>query len=511
MTSKNRTPQSSYDKLLERLTKIADLGSICALLGWDQETFMPEDGAKSKERQMALLADQIHRLFTSRRTAKLLIAAEEEALSLSPDSTQRHSLRLTRRSFDKATMLSPKFVSQLSRATSSAPIVWAEAKRKNDFEIFRPELENMIALIRQQAAKQSAGMAHPYDALLDDYAPGFTTAALTNTFAELKQHLVPMIAKVKAAPSIDDSCLKQFFPVAQQKAYCLQLMRDLGLPKFRSRLDQSNHPFSTGISSPFDVRITTRFNENSLMESIGSTTHEGGHALYELGQDEELAGTAITRGLTLELHESQSRLWENQVGKSRDFWLHQYPLLQAVFPEQLGSVPLETFYRAINKSGPSFIRTESDELTYNLHIILRFELELALITGKLAIADLPRAWNDKFEEMFGIRPPSDTLGVLQDVHWSSGLIGYFPTYTLGNLVSAQLFETICEQLPNLGADIASGDYSNLLKWLRTNVHIHGCKYSGNELLLRVTKKTLTAEPFVRYLDQKFGEIYGWNS
>jgi carboxypeptidase Taq len=503
------SPRSPYARLLARLRTISTLRSAAVKIQWDKMTYMPRGGAVSAGDQVALLATEAHKRFISARTGKLIKSAQAQIAGFDPASAEAHIVRLAAQDYERAKKLPAKFVEDFARVTTVSETVWEEARETNNFLLFQPHLEKVVALVRQKA--ELMGYAgHPYNALVDEFEPGMTTDELRRIFTELKARIVPLYRAVQEhATAVGDACLQQSFPIAAQRAFCQELSVALGLDPRYARLDESAHPFTEGLSPPFDVRITTRYDARNLMGAISGVNHEDGHALYELGLDPEHAGTPLSQPISLGVHESQSRLWENCVGKSRAFWSYWYPRLQQQFPDQLQTVPVETFYQAMNKSGLSLIRTESDELTYNLHIIIRFELELALIEGSLKVADLPTAWNDKYEELLGIRPPNDAEGVLQDVHWSGGNIGYFPTYTLGNLISLQLWEKALSEHPDLEPQIAAGSYDTLLQWLRKNVHRPGRRYDTRGLVQKICGTEILVEPFARYLEDKFSALYGF--
>jgi carboxypeptidase Taq len=415
---------------------------------------------------------------------------------------------VTRRDYRRERQVPAQWVAEFARVTSTALLAWQDARGASDFARFQPHLERIVAM-RREYAGFFAPYASIYDPLLDTYEPGMKTAEVRVVFATLRPPLVALVQKVgEHAGAVDDSCLKGDFDELAQWDLGLQVLRRIGYDFDRGRQDRSAHPFTTAFSRD-DVRITTRVLRQLAVSSLFSSIHEGGHALYEQGIDPALARTPLGSGTSLGIHESQSRLWENLIGRSFPFWKVFYPAFQSHFP-QMRAVPLEQFYRAINKVTPSPIRVEADEVTYNLHVMLRFELELALLEGELAVRDLPAAWNDRTREFLGILPPDDAQGVLQDIHWSMGDLGYFPTYTLGNLVSVLLYDCALEQKPSLGRELEQGEYSGFLGWLRENVHRHGAKFEPLELLRRVTGGGLRAEPYLEYLTHKYGEIYGFS-
>ena len=495
---------------LERLRRIIgvvmDLEGAAGLLGWDQQTYMPRGGAQGRAMQLATLRRLGHERLVSEETGEALEAAESEVEGLDPDSDEARLVRKVRRDFDKARKVPADWVGEFSRVTALAHEDWEKARAEADFPRFRPHLEKILQL-RRQYAEFFAPYDHVYDPLLDDFEPGMKTAEVKAVFDELRGEQVALIQEiVERGSPVDDSVVHQRFEEEKQRDFGLEVAKALGYDFERGRQDKSVHPFTSGFGTG-DVRITTRFDPQFLNTALFGTMHEAGHAMYEQGVNPEYDRTPLGTGASLALHESQSRMWENLVGRSKSFWVYFYPRLREVFPQQLKKVDLETFYRAINKVEPSLIRVEADEATYNLHIMVRFELEIQMMEGDLEAAELPEAWNRKFEDFLGLVPPDDAKGVLQDVHWSGGMIGYFPTYALGNLVASQLWERIEEDIPDVRAAIERGECQPLLGWLRENVHRYGAKYEPMELLTKVTGGGLTAQPYLRYLRAKFQEIY----
>lgn len=495
---------------LERLRRIigvvVDLDGAAGLLGWDQQTYMPRGGAQGRAMQLATLRRLGHERLVSEETGEALQAAESEVEGLDPDSDEARLVRKVRRDFDKAKKVPADWVGEFSRVTALAHEDWEKARAEADFPRFRPHLEKILQL-RRQYAEFFAPYDHVYDPLLDDFEPGMKTVEVKTVFDELRGEQVALIQEiVERGSPVDDSVVHQRFEEEKQRDFGLEVAKALGYDFERGRQDKSVHPFTSGFGTG-DVRITTRFDPQFLNTALFGTMHEAGHAMYEQGVNPEYDRTPLGTGASLALHESQSRMWENLVGRSRSFWVCFYPRLREVFPQQLKKVDLETFYRAINKVEPSLIRVEADEATYNLHIMVRFELEIQMMEGHLEATELPEAWNRKFEDFLGLVPPDDAKGVLQDVHWSGGMIGYFPTYALGNLVASQLWERIEEDIPDVRAAIERGEFQPLLGWLRENVHRYGAKYEPMELLTKVTGGGLTAQPYLRYLRAKFQEIY----
>ena len=492
-------------RLRDQLGKISDLNAAQALLGWDQETYMPAGAVEARAQQLATLGRMAHEMFTSEQIGRLLAECEPLVLDLADDSDDARLLRVTRRDYDKATKLPADLVAELAKTTALAQQAWKEARASSDFPHFQPHLERVLELVLRKAEAYGYE-ASPYDALLDEYEPQMRTARVADIFGALREQLVPIVQAIGTRPAPDDAFLHRRYPEQAQLDFGLRVVKRFGFDFDRGRQDRSAHPFSTSFSTT-DVRITTRVQPDFLPSALFGTLHEAGHGLYEQGVDPALERTPLAAGTSLGMHESQSRLWENLVGRSRPFWRFYYPRLREVFPEQLGAIPLETFYRGINRVAPSLIRVEADEVTYNLHIMVRFELEVAMVSGELGVAELPEAWNAKMDEVLGLTPRADADGVLQDIHWSLGAIGYFPTYTLGNLISAQLFARASEQIDGLHEQLAAGRFDALLGWLRDRVHRHGRKFTASELLHAITGGDLEAESWLAYIRRKYGEIY----
>ncbi len=494
---------SPYDSLLRRLLDIQRINQASAVLGWDQQCYMPAGGGAARAAQLATLGRISHEMFTADETRQLLDSAEKEGAD--PDSDQALCLRRVRRDFDQSSKLPAELVESLLRETSLAHEVWVEARAESNFDKFAPVFERILDLLRRQA--DCYGWSEtPYDALLDQYEPGMRTAEVRRVFDELKPGILPILDIVRSAPAIDDSPLRRDFDEAGQIAFGEMVVRKLGFDFSHGRQDRAVHPFCTGLDRT-DVRITTRVERNWLPCALMGTIHEAGHGMYEQGFHPDDDGTPLSGSASLGFHESQSRLWENIIGRSRFFWNHFYPGLQRQFPGVLEDVDVHAFHRAINKVEPSFIRVEADEVTYNLHVLLRFELEVELLEGKLAVADLPDAWNARFEKYLGLTPPDNARGCLQDVHWSAGLFGYFPTYSLGTLLSSQLFEQARTDVPAIDEDLMKGEYASLLAWLREKVHHPGRRYEPAELVERICGRPLDSTPFVSYLHEKYRGIY----
>lgn len=494
-----------FEALKVKLKEIYNLNAAQAVLDWDQQTYMPPGGAAARAEQLATLSKISHQMFTSDAMGQTL--EDLAVVDFDYESDEASLIRFARREYDKARKLPPALVEEMSRTFSLGQQVWLKARANKDFSQFQDTLQKVIDL-NIQAAEAYGYDENLYDALLDLYEPKMTTAEVDRVFTSLKAGLIPLVQVIARQQDIvDDSIFGQEYDEKSQLEFGMLPLKAIGYDLERGRQDESAHPFTTSFSI-HDVRITTRVSKNQFPSALFGTLHEGGHALYEQNSDSTLEGTPLAGGTSLGVHESQSRLWENVVGRSREFWQFYYPRLQEFFPNQLKGVAVEQFYRAINKVKPSFIRVEADEVTYNLHIFLRFELEQDLLTRRLDVADLPDAWNAKMEEYLGLVPPDDALGVLQDIHWSGGSMGYFPTYTLGNVLSLQFYSQTLKDLPNLPEQFARGEFGAVLDWFREKIHRHGSKFTINELIERVTgDKTINAAPYLAYIKQKYAQIY----
>jgi carboxypeptidase Taq len=504
---------ATLEPLTTRLLEIQRINSASSVLSWDQETYMPAGGGAARAEQIAVLQGLAHQKLVSPEIEQVLSQWVDPATGQAAeqpgdlwDEPSRSLLREVWRDFSRAKKLPSEFVMTLSRECSLAQQVWAEAKTQNTFAKFLPNLRTILSLKRQET--QYLGYTDsPYNALLDAYEPGSTIAALQPVFAQLKARLVPLLRQItESHVRIDDSILRHSYDQTRQLEFGRLVLTAMGYDFERGRLDLSAHPFTTSFH-PTDVRVTTRVYERELQSCLFSCIHEGGHGLYDQGLDQRYFGTPLGDSVSLGIHESQSRLWENCVGRSRAFWRFFYPVLQQTFHNQLQGVDVERFYAAINCVKPSFIRVEADELTYNLHIMLRFEIEQDLIEGKVQPEDLPALWNQKMKEYLGITPTSDAEGVLQDVHWSFGAFGYFPTYTLGNLYSVQFFEQAKLEIPRLEEGIAAGQLLELRRWLEQKIHRWGRMFTPDHLARRVTGTTISPDPFLSYVEKKYGEIY----
>jgi carboxypeptidase Taq len=498
--------QEKLQALKERLSEVDDLNSAAALSSHDQMTHMPPGGTTARGRQLATLRRLSHARFTDPAIGRLLDELRPIEERLPFESDEASLIRITGREYERATRIPTVFVAELERHQALSYAAWAKARPANDFAAVRPFLEETLVLSRQLAGF-FPGYDHIADPLIDFADYGLKAAQVREVFAELREGLVPLVQAITVRPPADDTCLRRHYPIAGQTAFFTEIIKDFGYDYDRGRCDQSPHPYTTTFSLG-DVRITVRYDEHNLGEAIFSAFHEAGHAIYEQGINPAYEGTPLAVGTSSGVHESQSRLWENVVGRSWDFWIHAFPRLQAVFPDQLADLSLETFYRAINKVERSLIRTEADEVTYNLHVMLRFDLELALLEGKLAVKDLPEAWQERFEADLGITPPDHRDGVLQDIHWYSGLIGGgFQGYTLGNILCAQFYQAALKARPEIPAEMEGGKFDTLHGWLRENIYQHGGKYTTNELVERVTGGPLQVGPYLDYLRAKYGRLY----
>jgi carboxypeptidase Taq len=488
---------ASLDELRERLAEIDDLAQTAHLLGWDEQVMMPAGGAEARGELMATVGRIAHNRAVAPELGALL-----ESLDGSTEGDEDAALvRVAARDFARASRVPEALVGEIARAGAAAQPAWQRARAESDFSIFAPFLERNLELRRELAAC-FPDAAHPYDALMDAFEPDLTTEVVRDVFGRLRDGLVPLIADIAAAPAPPE--LPGPFPVEAQRELSLEVARTMGFDDERWRLDLAVHPFAQSLG-PDDIRVTGRFAEDSLT-GLFAVMHEVGHGLYEHQVDPALARTTLGTGVSLGIHESQSRMWENLVGRSLPFWRHWYPRLQERFGH-LAGMSLEDFHRAINVVRPTFIRVEADEATYSLHVILRFELEVALVEGSLAVADLPEAWNTRTKELLGIDVPDDAHGVLQDIHWAFGEFGYFPTYALGNIIASQLWEAVTRDVPDLEDSIGSGDLTPLREWLREHVHRHGRRLMPEELLRNATGSALDPQPFLSYLNAKYRPLY----
>jgi carboxypeptidase Taq len=489
------------------LAEVMDLHRAVAVLDWDQETYMPPGGVQNRSEQVSTLSEVAHRRFTSDDVGRLLNEAERTVVKMPFDSDEASLVRVTRRDYDLARKLPAELVAEIARSSSAARPFWQQARREGNFAIFAPYLEKNIEL-NKRVAEALGYEKRPYDALLNRTEPGLTTDQLEAIFAELKAAIVPLVADIKRrADAVDDGVLHRGFDPGKQVQYALETVVALGYDLQRGRQDISTHPFSIAFG-PGDVRITTRVNRDFFNECLFGSIHEAGHGMYFQGIGRNLDRTTLWDGASPGVHESQSRLWENLVGRSLPFWRHFFPSLRKTFPAPLAGIDAEAFYRAVNKSYPSYIRVEADEVTYNLHVLLRFELENDMLEGRLKVRDVPEAWNELFKSYIGLDVPNDREGVLQDIHWSFAGFAEFPGYTLGNVISAQLMEKIRSEITDLDGQIERGEFGPLLGWLQEHVYKHGRKFTPGELVERVTGGPLTPKPWIAYVRKKFSSLYG---
>jgi carboxypeptidase Taq len=502
----------TMEQLRTRLGEVSDIRGAIALMGWDQRTIMPRRGEGVRANRLATLSRLAHEMFTSDETGDLLDRLEEYEKSLPFEDNDASLIRVTRRDYQKMQVIPSDLAVRLSRASSAGYQAWVEARSTADYSRLLPALEQIVELKREEIAffrEAREDIVDDYDVLLDDFEPSLTSAEVTRVFDELKAATIPLVQRVRErADQVDDTPVHGHFPIEVQRALVATIAKRLGFTDEAWRLDPTEHPFASSIGVN-DIRITTRYYEDFLNPALFGTMHEFGHGLYEHGVSEELERTPLQRGASMAFHESQSRMWENLIGRGQPFWTYGLPALRDAFPEQFSSVTEDGIYRAVNKLGPSLIRVEADELTYNLHIVLRFELERDIFAGQVALADLPDAWNAKMAEYLNIDVPDDAQGVLQDVHWGSGLLGYFPTYALGNVVALQLWQRITRELPDLDAQVSAGEFAALREWLAENIHQHGRKFTPGELLERSAgTSSFDPKPLITYLTAKVDSLYG---
>lgn len=493
-----------YTELKERLAEVWDVARASSIVSWDQQTKMPPRGAANRAEQLATLGRIAHERFVDPRIGQLLDELEGFEESQPYDSVEASLIRVTRHDWEKARRVPAELQAAMTRASSLALPAWAEARQNSDFGAFLPYLREAIEL-RHRYIDCFEPAGEPYDVLLDDFERGTKTSDVQAVFDRLKEEQVPLLAEIAAtgaAPPEPEGP----FAIDRQQQFELEVIRAFGYSDEAWRIDETVHPFASG-GGPDDIRLTSRHYEHSL-DGLTATMHEFGHGLYEHQVDRALDRTPLCRGASLGLHESQSRMWENLVGRSLPFWRYFFPKLRATFPEQLGGYDVESWWRTMNRVAPSYIRVEADEATYNLHIILRFELEQEILAGSVALEELPEAWNARFADYLGIEVPDDRHGILQDMHWAGGHIGYFPTYALGNVISAQIWERIRADLPELDAQVARGEFGALRAWLGEHLHVYGRKFTPAETLERVVGGPLDPEPYLRYLREKLGGIYG---
>lgn len=500
-------PKEIYQKLFDKIKEAQLLSDIDAVLGWDEQVNMPRAGSEYRSEMLAYVAGQVHQKFTTKEIGDMIAELEGSDLTKDEFSVEAVNIREIRRDYDKMAKLPQKLVEEISRATSKAVNAWVAARKDNDFPKFQPHLDSVLKLMKEKAdclgyEKES------YDALLDEYEAGSNVEFVRNTFDGFKDRLVKLVAGIADSPKKPNmAIIEQYYPVEHQKLFGQEVAIAIGFDFESGRLDVSAHPFTTGFG-PGDTRITTRYNPKHLGQALFGTLHEAGHGIYDQNLPAEYHGTPMGDSVSLGIHESQSRMWENQVGRGKPFWTHFFPRARQVFPDALGNVKFDDFFFAVNDVRPSLIRVEADEVTYNLHILIRFEMEHAMIKGDLKPADVPGAWNEKYKSYLGIEPPTDSDGCMQDVHWGHGLFGYFPTYTLGNLYSAQFYAKAVEENPDLEKQIELGNFAPLKSWLVEKIHSQGRRYRANKLCEVITGKGLDASYLMDYLEGKYGELYG---
>jgi carboxypeptidase Taq len=488
------------------VNEAADLYRASEILGWDQETNMPPGGAESRGNIRGTLEKLSHERYTSDELARLLEELESEADQFDPDSDDARLIRYIRRDTERKKKLPSEMVAEKAKLLPPANQAWRQAREESEWSIFEPHLEKLVDLT-QRTAEYYKPYDHIYDSFLDEYEPGMKTREVQAIFNGIRPKQVELIEAISKQPQVDDSVLFKNYPKGEQIEMGVDIITKFGYDFNRGRIDEVHHPFASTMGYG-DNRLTYRVDEKFLNTFVFAVMHESGHAMYEQGIAKELDHTPLYEGTSLGLHESQSRLWENLVGRSKAFWEWYYPKFQKRFPAQAGGVSLDDFYKAVNKVEPSLIRVEADEATYNLHIMLRLEIEIGLLEGEFKVKELPEVWNTRFKKYLGITPKNDAEGVLQDVHWSFGLFGYFSTYALGNLISLQIWEKVNSEIPNLEDQIRAGDFTALLSWLQDKVYRHGKKFEPQELVERVTGSKIDGGPYIKYLNKKFGEIYG---
>ena len=496
---------SKLDQLKSILAELADLGSAQSVMSWDQQTYMPKGAVEARGQALGTIGRLVHEKFTDDKVGKLLDDLEKEAKDWDPNSDEARLVKVTRREYDQSVKVPAAMIVEQAELRAGGNAAWQEARAKSEWPIFEPWMEKILDF-NLRFVDLFKPYDHPYDVLLDIYEPNMKATDVKQIFDDLRPKQVELIQAISEQPEIDDSVLHRHFPEADQWQFGKEVITAFGYDWDRGSMDKTTHPFAATISYG-DNRITVRVDENFFNPFFFGALHESGHSMYEQGISKSLARTPLYGGTSLAVHESQSRMWENLVGRSLPFWEHFFPKLQKTFPEALEGVSLEEWHRAVNKVAPSYIRVEADEATYNLHIMLRLELEMAMIENKIKIKDLPNEWNARFEEYLGIVPANDAQGVLQDVHWSFGLYGYFSTYALGNLISAQFWEVIEKDNPKIWEQVGKGEFKPLLTWLNEKVHASGSKFEPQELVQMVTGSKIDAAPYVRYLTDKFSGIY----
>jgi len=497
--------QETLKSFKELNQKVKSYEEVLGVLYWDLRTGAPRKGMDARSESIGLLSGEMFKLSTSPELGEMLSALEEKAAFSELAELDQRLVVDCRKEYDRSVKIPPKLYQEYVVLTSQSEANWEQTKDANDYKSFEPYLDKIIHYTNQFIDLWGAKGTR-YDTLLDQYEPDMTTADLDRVFGGLREQLVPLAAAIAASPHQPNTdFLRQKFDKAAQKSFSLKTLEQMGFSFEAGRLDESMHPFATGLN-PGDVRITTRYLEDDVMSALFGTIHEGGHALYEQNIMAELIGTTLCTGTSMGIHESQSRFWENMIGRSRSFWEHNLSKLQAHFPGQL-DISIDQFYSAINAVQPSLIRIEADELTYNLHIIIRYELEKLIFNEGLRAADLPDMWNERYKHYLGLTPPSYALGVMQDVHWSAGLFGYFPSYALGNMYAAQMTNTMEQQLPDLWSMVEQGQLQPIKEWLTERIYQYGKARKPSELIQNVTGKPLDPQYLVKYLTDKYSEIY----
>lgn len=494
---------TTYDRFVQHVQKIADLYYATAILHWDKEVNLPPKSAGLRSRQIATLEGMAHQLFTSSDTLDYIKQLETSFSTL--DERQKRNVSLVHKDYARQAKFDESFIIRRSKAISAGYHAWLAARKANNFSLFEASLTELVAIKREQA-EITGYKAHPYDALLDEFEPGYTANQLDVLFKDVREQLVDFAATIRSKPQVDDQFLFQKYPDQQQWDFGLEILKRIGYDFDRGRQDRSPHPFTINFGSQ-DVRVTTVVEEQNFASMCWSCIHEGGHALYEQGMPEDQYGLPLGSSTSLGIHESQSRLWENNVGRSKNFWQAQLPLAKSYFPEQLDAINLDQFVAGINKIEPSPIRIESDELHYHFHVMVRYEIEKALIEDSIQVKDIPAIWNQKYKDYLGLDIKDDNQGCLQDIHWAHGSIGYFPTYSLGSFYAAQFFAQAQKDMPGLDEQIQQGNCLPLLDWLRENIHQYGRMYSADDLCIKITGESLNFKYFMDYAKEKYSAIY----
>lgn len=493
---------NNYEQYKNLLSKIADINNSIAVLSWDNEVYMPQDGASFRSQQIATLSGMAHEMFTHESFGESLQKLMEDK---NLDRIQQRNVKLSWKTYNKSKKLTEDFVIKKSKAISKAYQSWVKARTENDWTIFAGNLENLVKITQEESALYNEG-DHLYDSLLDLYEPDMTVSKLDILFQDVKDSLFPLIQKIRSQSQVEDKFLFQEMDTDKQWNYGLEILKKMGYDFNKGRQDISEHPFTTSFS-PQDVRVTTRLKKDDFPMMLWSCIHEGGHALYEQGLPIDQYGLPSGSAISLGIHESQSRLWENNVGRSKSYWKHHFPELQSTFAKQFDGISLDQFYKAINRINPNLIRTEGDELHYHFHVMIRYEIEKDLIQGNISVNDLQDIWNDTYEKYLGLRPKDDKTGILQDIHWSHGSFGYFPTYSLGSFYAAQFFEQATYDIDSLNTQIEKGNTTELLNWLRENIHQYGHSYEAEELCEKITGRKLELASFLKYAESKYMDVY----